>query len=367
MAICFTFMPMDAKKFFQALFTGANVGEAFQNAEGRILDPSIALAAAFSRRFSDEDSFEKTLDSKIFLSRKDFPSLKEREVVRFPSGKNMLCGYLYRVDLAKGLLIYVHGIKGQADDYYAIGEDYFVRMGYDVFAIDLTASGRSQGMGIDGLHQSALDVKAAYEYILSRGDFDAMPKYLFGHSWGAYGVGASLNFPAVRPNAIAVLSGFDTPLKEMLGLPASKIGFEVDFGKEELEAALKARCGEYYDLSASKGIRNSKVPAIVLHGDNDTTVPMKASIFGALNEDEATKVLIPSRGHADVFLCDESVAYANDVRGMGKVMTDVYGKDVTQIPKGMMDSFLSTFDRRMTSLINVKVFEKIVGFFDAHR
>jgi len=360
-------MPMDAKKFFQALFTGANVGEAFQNAEGRILDPSIALAAAFSRRFSDEDSFEKTLDSKIFLSRKDFPSLKEREVVRFPSGKNMLCGYLYRVDLAKGLLIYVHGIKGQADDYYAIGEDYFVRMGYDVFAIDLTASGRSQGMGIDGLHQSALDVKAAYEYILSRGDFDAMPKYLFGHSWGAYGVGASLNFPAVRPNAIAVLSGFDTPLKEMLGLPASKIGFEVDFGKEELEAALKARCGEYYDLSASKGIRNSKVPAIVLHGDNDTTVPMKASIFGALNEDEATKVLIPSRGHADVFLCDESVAYANDVRGMGKVMTDVYGKDVTQIPKGMMDSFLSSFDRRMTSLINVKVFEKIVGFFDAHR
>ena len=367
MAICFTFMPMDAKKLFQALFTGVNVGEAFQNAEGRILDPSIALAAAFSRRFSSEDSFERTLDSKIFLSRKDFPSLKEREVVRFPSGKNMLCGYLYRVDLAKGLVIYVHGIKGQADDYYAIGEDYFVRMGYDVFAIDLTASGRSQGMGIDGLHQSALDVKAAYEYILSRGDFDAMPKYLFGHSWGAYGVGASLNFPSVRPSAAAVLSGFDTPLKEMLGLPASKIGFEVNFGKDELEAALNARCGDYYDLSASKGIRSSEVPAIVLQGENDTTVPMKVSIYGALGDDEATKVLIPNRGHADVFLRDESVTYANNVREMGKAMTDVYGKDITLIPKGVMDSFCSTFDPRMASLINAEVFDKIVAFYDAHR
>lgn len=155
----------------------------------------------------------------------------------------MLRGYLYRNGLSKGLVLYVHGIKGQADDYYAIGEDYFVRKGYDVFAIDLTASGRSEGMGIDGLHQSALDVKAAYEYIRSRGDFEHCPIYFFGHSWGAYGVAASLNFPNVRPCAIAAMSGFNTPLEEMLALPSSALGIPLDIGKEDLKAALKAREG----------------------------------------------------------------------------------------------------------------------------
>lgn len=359
---------MDGKKIMQGLFTWLNIGEAYDKAEGWLLDPGIAIAAVFSRRFSDERSFDKTVDSLIFLSRKDFPSLAEREEVRFPSGKNMLRGYLYRNELSKGLVLYVHGIKGQADDYYAIGEDYFVRKGYDVFAIDLTASGRSEGMGIDGLHQSALDVKAAYEYIRSRGDFEHCPIYFFGHSWGAYGVAASLNFPNVRPCAIAAMSGFNTPLEEMLALPSSALGIPLDIGKEDLKAALKARGGEYHDLSASKGVASSGIPSLIIHGELDETVPLDwSSAYRALEDKDAAKLLLPGRGHADVFLSDASLEYAKNVRAMAKEFTDVNGKDMDAVSAERKQEFLSRFDRRMTSCVNEPLFDKIDAFFLKHR
>ena len=167
---------MDKKKVLEGLFTGLEIANSVRNS-GSKMDPSVALSAVFSRRMSDEESFASSIESKIYLSRKDFPLLSSREEFRFVSGKNRLAGYLYRAEgIAKGLVLYVHGIKGQADDNYAIWQNRFVASGYDVFAIDLTASGRSEGLGIDGLSQSAVDANNAFSFLTSCSDIPHEPR-----------------------------------------------------------------------------------------------------------------------------------------------------------------------------------------------
>ena len=136
---------MDKRKL-QNIFTALNVAEKVVAAKQQGKSPinaDTALSAFFSRRFSSPESFAESLDSFIYLSRKDLPELSSPEEVYFPSGQNTLHGYLYRADSAKGLILYVHGLMGSSEDKYAIPQAYFLRKGYDVLAIDFTASGRS--------------------------------------------------------------------------------------------------------------------------------------------------------------------------------------------------------------------------------
>ena len=360
---------MDRKKVLQNVFTAMNVAEQVMAAkeEGRSpLNASVALSAFFSRRFSSPESFKGSLDGLVYLSRKDFPELREREIVTFRSGNHRLKGYLYRAPIAKGLILYVHGLMGCADDKYAIAQAYFLRKGYDVFAIDLTASGASEGMGVPGLHQSALDVAAAEEYLCSRADLAGLPLYRFGHSWGGYGVSAALNL-STKARAVAELSGFDTPLKEMLALPKEKIGMDVDFGRDELAEALQARCGDLYDLSASKGIyAHPEVRVLLAHGEEDHTVPMKgASIYDNVAEGtvNVTKVGLPRTGHMDIFFSPESRAYASMVMAMGKEMIARYGKKLSDVPPRAIEEFQSSFNPAMTSVPNAELFDRIDAFY----
>lgn len=356
---------MNAKKVLEGLFTGLEIANSVRNSDSK-MDPGVALSAVFSRRMSDEESFAASIESKIYLSRKDFPLLSSREEFRFVSGKNKLAGYLYRAEgVSKGLVLYVHGIKGQADDNYAIWQNRFVEAGYDVFAIDLTASGRSGGMGIDGLSQSAIDVSNAYKFVSTSPDIPREPVFFFGHSWGGYGVVASTGLGA-KPSAICAFSGFDSPLKEMLGLPAERIGIPLDFKKEELVEALKMRCGELYDLSGSRSVEATDIPVFLAHGEFDNVVPLPASLYqNVRGADE--KVLVPGKSHMDIFFDPKAIEVANAARELAK---DRFGKllrDIRQIPESEMREFEATFDRRMTSIVDENLFRMVDSFFLNYR
>lgn len=356
---------MNKKKILEGLFTGLNIAQSVQNASST-LDPGVALSAVFSRRLSDEESFLASIESKIYLSQKDFPLLQDREIHRFVSGKNKLVGYFYRGEgIAKGLVLYVHGIKGQADDNYAIWQNRFVEAGYDVFAIDLTASGRSGGMGIDGLCQSAVDVNNALTYVQTSGKFPHEPIFLFGHSWGGYGVTTSTGLGA-RPSAIAALSGFDSPLKEMLGLPKEVIGIPVDYKKEELIEALKMRCGDIYDLSGSQSIEEAGVPLFLGQGAEDNVVPMHASLYQHCRYAEE-KALVPFKGHMDIFFDPHAIQVAHEARELAKARFGKQLKDIRQIDPSAMAEFEATFDRRLTSVVDEALFRRVDAFYLNHR
>ena len=359
-------LTMDPKKIIQGLYTGLNIADAYQKGGCSALTPEVALSAFFDRRFSDASTLNATIFSHLYLSRKDFPALAEREEVTFLSGSNYLAGYLYRASLSRGLVLYVHGMNGMADDLYSIGQNYFLTHGYDVFAIDLTASGRSEGHGVPGLHQSALDVSAAIAYVTSRYDLMSQPLYLFGHSWGAYGVCASLHFPS-SVRAVAALSGFDTPLKEMAAVPAARVGFPMALPTEGLDEPLRIRAGANYNLSASKSIASSGVPTLLIHGAKDSTVPLQgASTYEATEAPNATKLLCPDKGHMDIFYDSTSIAYANQVKDMARELTERYGKLVSNVPQDEWNAFLNRFDPRMTSVLDENLFGKIDSFFASH-
>ena len=356
---------MDPKKVLQGLYTGLNIADAYLKT-GQKASPEVGLSAFFDRRFSDVDAWKENIRSMVYCSREDYPSLNEREIVAFQSGPNRLKGYLYRAPISKGLIVYVHGLAGMADDLYAVGEDYFLRHGFDVFAIDLTASGASEGHGIPGLHQSALDVAAASSYIDSRVDLCGLPRYFFGHSWGGYGVAASLHFhPNVR--VVVAVSAFDTPLKEMMAIPAGKLGISQAMPREGVEGPLRNRAGEYYDLSASESIAQSNIPVLLLHGERDTTVPLSlASLIDAADGPNVTKRYYPEKGHMDILYSNESVAYAKPVVEMSRELTTRYGRELSRIPKQERTRFASSFDKRMTSVANEEVFGLSTEFFAHH-
>lgn len=360
---------MDRKKLFDHLFTALHIAEAVNNSNGHPVNADVALTAFFSHRFSDAEGYKSRLDYLMYLSREFIPELGRRGEATFYSGRNLLQGYRYYAKgTSKGLVVFVHGIMGCADDKYAIFQAEMLRRGYDVFAFDLTASGRSQGQEISGLQQSAYDVAAALDYLRSTGECPlGMPVFLFGHSWGGYGVAASLGLGA-RPTAVVSVSGFASPLKEMLGLPSSYFGGAVPLGEGELSEALRRRVGEHYDLSAYEGVRGSGVPTLLIHGDQDKTVPLEgvSLLHEAQGLPNVETILRQGYGHMDVFFDPRAVDYAKKVKEMGEELIARYGKSLESVPKEEIEGFERCFNRRLCSALDQGLFDSIDAFLSRH-
>lgn len=265
--------------------------------------------AIFGHRLSRADE-EKSFASIVYYSRKDYPALSKRTVVAFPSGGNSLTGYFYQAKEAKGTFVFAHGIYGYADDETSMIQNALLEAGYSVFAIDLTASGASEGEGISSLAQGAYDVRSALDFLFSESEFYAplAHLYLAGYSWGAYSVSASLNFDyPSKISGVLCISGFDNPEGEMIAMARNYVGYFADFNSLTLDWGLATKIGEDRHLSGSHGILNSGVKAYVVQGDNDSAVPLSCSLFSALEEGKnVKKVLREGRSHIRPWLSESS-------------------------------------------------------------
>lgn len=147
------------------------------------------ITAVIVRTYARADIPEYTVRYYYEHYEKDYP----REEVTLLSGENTLHAYIYGQQNDKALLVFGHGSGGFHEDYmdHIV---WFVDHGYRVFASDLTGSGNSGGKGIMGMPQSAIDMDAILTYIENDPELSGMKKVLYGHSWGAYGVTAVLNF-----------------------------------------------------------------------------------------------------------------------------------------------------------------------------
>ena len=253
---------------------------------------------------------EKSFATVVYYAHEDYPSLEKRKEVDFSSGGNKLKGYFYEAKEAKGTFLFAHGIHGYADDYTSMVQDCVLSKGYSVFAIDLTASGRSEGEGISSLAQGAYDVKAALEYLFSQGDFYAPLSnlYLAGYSWGAYSVAASLNFSyQSKISGVLCFSGFDNPEEAMLSSAREYVGFLADMTSLTFDWGLAAKTGEDRHLSASQGILTSGVKAYLVHGEEDDTVRLSCSIYNKLKEGaQVKKTLREGYSHARPWLSESA-------------------------------------------------------------
>ena len=178
--------------------------------------------------FKDKVTNNGVLQSSVafYKTQKDYPLLSERQEHTFKSGKNKLSGYYYDVSEDKGLVIFAHGLSNYSDDCNAQMHNYFVELGYDVFAIDLTGSGKSTGRTTIGLHQSAYDIKSAYNY-LKDNNLLKDNLILCGHSWGAYGsvIASSIG---VKTDKVIAFSGYNCPIDMMHEIAKQQVGFLAD-------------------------------------------------------------------------------------------------------------------------------------------
>ena len=322
------------------------------------------IKAFFDRRFSSYSSYIGSLDSLIYKDQDDFPLLRKRKMLAIYEDNKRIVGYLYEVNNPRGLILCVHGLGGLADDYFAIIQNHFVEKGFDVLAIDLSASGRSDGLSIPGLQQSAFDVNAVERHIQNDPNLSKLPLFLFGFSWGAYGITASLNFNQ-NPRGVIALSGFYKPIEIMTSIPGKYLPETIDQQKNDLEKELAKR-GEYSSLSSVDGINKATNTAILLiHGDEDQIVNLeKASIFNRDFSRPVERYLAPKKGHGNIFLSYDSIRYGSKVFDKKKELEKNYSKKIKKIDPAILKEFQDSFDKEETSQLDLKMFNIIDGFIE---
>ncbi len=310
--------------------------------------------ALFGKRLSNAEE-ARSFSSLLYYSRNDYETLKSRKEITFQSGGNELRGYFYEASEAKGTFVFAHGINGYADDATAMVQDAILRRGYSVFAVDLTASGRSQGEGLSSLAQGAYDIKAALEYLFTQTAFYAPLSSLFlaGYSWGAYSVAASLNFSyQSKVSGVLCFSGFDSPEGEMLGVARNYAGFFADMNSLTFDWALATRCGEDRHLSASKGILSSGAKAYIVHGDEDSTVSLSVSIYQALEGGEKVKKnLKKGYGHTRPWLSESSAEISKTLQNRAN-----------QMNLDEFESSLSQEEKTSANLIDESLIDEALSF-----
>lgn len=327
---------------------------------GGLLGAQVAQIGIFDHRSSSVESYEDSFDYRLYKTWKDYPSLRERKIVHFRSGDNLLCGYFYEVKNPKALVLAVHGFTAMADADGTAYLNYFVQHGYDVLAIDLTASGRSEGSSSVGLHQSAFDVAAAEKFIHGDRRMKNLPLCLIGHSWGGYGVAASLNFDQ-SPKAVCEMSGFYRPDVAMVGLARSKAGPLADFTKWQMDQAIEDRSGEKGFLSAIDGINKAKETRLIMvHGDQDPTISLKeASIYSQKSTNRhIVRLLQKGKGHEGVWFTLEATRYAAQMKEAYDGLKKQY-KKISNVPPDILEAFYHLVDKEKSSVLDETLFEEI--------
>ena len=221
---------------------------------------------------------------------------------------------------------------------------------------------------MNGLEQSAYDVYAAEQFAHKDRKLSQLPLCLIGHSWGAYGVAASLHFDQT-PLAVVAMSGFYNPLAVMHSLPRSKVGPIADIGLEDLRETMEKRSGKDAFLSAVDAINEAKdTRVLIVQGDQDQTVILdKASIYGQqkkIKNRNCQFLLMPGKHHGDIWLSYEASKERGAVLERKKAFQKQNGGNIRKIAPEILKEFKDSIDLEKTSEIDEGMFEKIDRFFE---
>jgi len=157
------------------------------------------------------------------------------------------------------------------------------RIGVNMFIFDYQGYGRSQGEPTEqGTYR---DARAALEYVVARPAVDPQKIVYFGRSLGA---AVAVELATEEPPAGVVLISPFASLEEMgrLAFPHLPVGW-----------ILK---GRYDSMSRISRIHT---PLLIIHGDQDQTVPVGQgrALYLAANEPKSFR-LLPIAGHNDTYL-----------------------------------------------------------------
>ena len=288
-----------------------------------------------------------------------------REEFTFPSGENMLKGYYYPCERAKGLILVAHGFHAGADDYLPMIQ-YFVKHGYAAVAFDYTGTYDSEGESLVGMCQSLLDVDAAINYINKTRPYCNMPLFLVGHSWGGYAVASVLELQP-RVKGAACIAPMYNGYTIMWEKGEQYAGKAAAFPKPLFSQYLKAVFGKYIECDSVKGITSTDAPVVVAQGIDDTIITYNGQSIMA-HKDEITNpnaVFIDGKGlhgdHCNIWHSFESIHYQLEVASDLKLLRMQRGRDLTDREKA---DYYKTVDHALYSAPNEKLLGFILETFD---
>ncbi len=205
--------------------------------------------------------------SLFYFKASDFDGLVSEEFSFFTKRGHKLKGFFYHYPnfMPNRLIVFEHGM-GVGHRAYFREIERLARAGYLIYSYDHTGCTDSEGEHIMGLSGSIADLDACITALLEKG-YNPEQISVVGHSWGGY---STMNILAYHPNlaSIVALAGF-VSLYEMLGQVMPKILLPFKSTIYQLEAKTNP---EYYESSALATLKNTKVPALIIHSVDDDSV-----------------------------------------------------------------------------------------------
>lgn len=300
----------------------------------------------------------------IYTTYGDLEDSYGRTAVSFQSEENTLNGYLYGPSKPKGLVVISHGL-GDGGESYINETLYFAKKGYKVLAFDNTGSYSSEGEGTMGLSQSVIDLDHALDYVESQVEFEGLPIYLYGHSWGGYAVTAVLNYDHEIAGAVSV-SGYNTPMEMLVDWCKDEMGALTYIEYPYMWLYQKYLFGGASNLSAVKGINQTDTPVLIIHGSQDRVVPYDSSAI-INHKDEITnpnvKYMVCSKegqdDHNNLFMSESSIAYRKSLQEEYEIMDEKYDG---QIPEGVLGDWYEEVDRLKASKLDEVFMQDVYDF-----
>ncbi len=203
----------------------------------------------------------------------DFASLRVEECT-FPSNNSQtLAGYQYDKigQPVRGVVVLSHGLGCGGQNAMMPFADYFTSEGYLVFSYDVTGNGKSEGDSVEGLPQGVADLDYALRYVSTVSQYQNLPLFLLGHSWGAYSAGAVLNLHPDIAGAV-LISGPDRSLDLMLQESNNRVGVLGYTGLPYLMLYERLKFGEYATYSVLDGVSESDAKILFVQSRDDLTV-----------------------------------------------------------------------------------------------
>ncbi len=239
------------------------------------------------------------------------------EELNFFSGENKLSARLYksRAENAKSALIVLAPGFNSCGENYIFQIDYLLNEGWSVFAFDPTGCCSSEGKSAKGFPQELLDLRSAINFIETSGRFGYNSIALLGHSRGGYSVCSVLasNYDIA---AVVSVSGINSAMDGVMSAAKKAVGPAAygNYGFLWLYQTMLFGA-DTVNLRADKALAASDVPALIIHGEDDETVPAtRYSIYSHKDEIGGDNVEFLLRrdpandGHTDLLFEDESSA-----------------------------------------------------------
>lgn len=237
--------------------------------------------------------------------------VEQRSLCAFPSGENMLTGYYYKAEtLSKGLIVLAPGFSAGGDDYlWQIRE--LTALGWGIFTFDATGTLRSQGDGQVGFPQLVSDLEAALKYVEKMDRFGYNDLVLMGHSRGGYAACCALS-GSWDVSAVVSVSGVNSAMEGVMQMSSNAIG-PMSYGNYGFLWLYQAMLfgTDTLQLDASQIISQRQVPVLVIHGTQDTQIPMDSgSIISHREEITSPQVeyWLWDAGHTDILYDDDGTA-----------------------------------------------------------